>query len=224
MIEIQTYLPAFTDTLRRAFGRRLCYVGLQGSYLRGEATEQSDIDVMVILDGLTAEDLERYRALVEQTGEPEKACGFICGRAEMAHWNPLEIYHLLHTTRDYFGSLQNFVPDYTREDVLDYIKLSLGNLYHGLCHTRIHASEQTLRQALPELYKQVFFILQNLHFWRTGDFCGTKKELIARLPEPDRAVLQGAIDCRERDDWETEEAFVLLFGWCQCTLNHLTDD
>lgn len=223
MIEIQTYLPALTDTLRRAFGRRLCYVGLQGSYLRGEATEQSDIDVMVILDGLTAEDLERYRVLVAQTEEPEKACGFICGRAEMAHWNPLEICHLLHTTRDYFGSLQNFVPDYTQDDILNYIKLSLGNLYHGLCHTRIHAPEQTLRQALPELYKQVFFILQNLHFLRTGDFYGTKKELLAHLSSEDRAILQWEIDHRGRDDWEQDGAFELLFNWCQNTLNHLTE-
>lgn len=223
MIEIQTYLPALTDTLRRAFGRRLCYVGLQGSYLRGEATEQSDIDVMVILDGLTAEDLERYRVLVAQTEEPEKACGFICGRAEMAHWNPLEICHLLHTTRDYFGSLQNFVPDYTQDDILNYIKLSLGNLYHGLCHTRIHAPEQTLRQALPELYKQVFFILQNLHFLRTGDFYGTKKELLVHLSSEDRAILQWEIDHRGRDDWEQDGAFELLFNWCQNTLNHLTE-
>lgn len=224
MVQIETYLTEFTAALRQTFGGRLCYVGLQGSYLRGEATEQSDIDVMVILEDLTADDLKRYRTLVEQTEEPEKACGFICGRAELAHWNPLEICHLLHTTRDCFGALQNFVPGYTRADVLDYIKLSLGNLYHGLCHTRIHAPETALRQMLPALYKPVFFILQNLHFLRTGDFCGTKKELIARLPEPDRAVLQGAIDCRKRDDWDTEEAFTLLFGWCQCTLNHLTDD
>lgn len=223
MIQIETYLSEFTGTLRRAFGRRLCYVGLQGSYLRGEATEQSDIDVMVILDGLTAEDLERYRALVEQTEEPEKACGFICGRAEMAHWNPLEICHLLHTTHDYFGSLQNFVPDYTREDILNYIKLSLGNLYHGLCHTRIHAPEQTLRQALPELYKQVFFILQNLHFLRTGDFYGTKKDLLPRLSGADHAVLHWAIAHWGQDDWDTDSAFRLLFGWCQSTLNHLTE-
>lgn len=223
MVEIESYLASLTAALKREFGTRLCYVGLQGSYLRGEATEHSDIDVMVILDGLTAEDLARYRALVEQTEEPEKACGFICGRAEMAHWNPLEICHLLHTTRDIFGTLRDFVPPYTQEDILNYIKLSLGNLYHGLCHTRIHAPEQALRQSLPELYKQTFFILQNLHCLRTGDFCRTKKELLAQLSGEDHAALQWEIDHRGRDDWELDGAFKLLFTWCQNTLNHLTE-
>ena len=220
MVEIESYLASLTAALKRAFGTRLCYVGLQGSYLRGEATEHSDIDVMVILDGLTPNDLLRYRTLLEQTAEPENSCGFICGRAEMAHWNPLEICHLLHTTRDIFGALRDFVPPYTQADILNYIKLSLGNLYHALCHTRIHAPEQSLRQTLPELYKQKFFILQNLHFFRTGNFCGAKKELLAQLSGEDHAVLQWEIDHRGRDDWELDGAFNLLFAWCQGTLNH----
>ncbi|MBQ9141799.1 MAG: nucleotidyltransferase domain-containing protein [Lachnospiraceae bacterium] len=35
------------DSTKDEFGDRLLYVGLQGSYLRGEATESSDIDIMV---------------------------------------------------------------------------------------------------------------------------------------------------------------------------------
>lgn len=223
MVEIESYLTSLTEALKLEFGARLCYVGLQGSYLRGEATEHSDIDVMVLLDDLSPNDLLRYRALLEQTAEPENACGFICGQAEMVHWNPLEICHLLHTTRDCFGALRDFVPPYTRVDTLNDIKLSLGNLYHALCHTRIHAPQQALRQTLPELYKQTFFILQNLHFLRTGDFCGTKKELLDHLSGEDRAVLQWEMDHRGRDDWALDGTFELLFNWCQNTLNHLTE-
>jgi hypothetical protein len=36
--------------LRAAFGERLVSVKLFGSYARGEATERSDVDVLVVLD------------------------------------------------------------------------------------------------------------------------------------------------------------------------------
>lgn len=38
--------------LRQLFGDRLSEVRLFGSYARGEATEDSDVDVLVLIDGL----------------------------------------------------------------------------------------------------------------------------------------------------------------------------
>ena len=95
MFHPQTYLPALIAQLRRNFGPRLRYVGLQGSYLRGEATEDSDLDVMVVLDLLAPADLDRYRAILAALPQPEKACGFLCGRAELlrvpVHQNPAQL-------------------------------------------------------------------------------------------------------------------------------------
>ena len=50
--------------LQQAFGARLCYLGLQGSYRRGEATESSDIDVVVLLESVGLDDLDTYRSIV----------------------------------------------------------------------------------------------------------------------------------------------------------------
>ena len=61
MIELDAYLRELISECRSAFGGRLKYVGLQGSYLRGDANEDSDVDVMVILDGFSAEDMDLYR-------------------------------------------------------------------------------------------------------------------------------------------------------------------
>jgi uncharacterized protein len=49
-------LTAYAERLRRVFGDRLRDVRLFGSYARGEADEDSDVDVLVLVDGLT--DLE----------------------------------------------------------------------------------------------------------------------------------------------------------------------
>ena len=71
MFQTEKYLQDITDFMKEAFGPRLLYVGLQGSYMRGEATEASDI----ILD----------------LPDHEKSCGFICGMDELTGWNPLEL-------------------------------------------------------------------------------------------------------------------------------------
>ena len=44
---------------------RIWFLGLQGSYGRGEAGDQSDIDVVIILDTVSASDLETYAMLLE---------------------------------------------------------------------------------------------------------------------------------------------------------------
>ena len=102
MVNIESYLSRLTQLLQDHFGSRLLYVGLQGSYLRGEANENSDIDIMVILEELTLEDMDAYRQLVHSLEEPDKSCGFICGRADLANWNPLEIRNLLVTVAQEF--------------------------------------------------------------------------------------------------------------------------
>ena len=46
-------LEAFAARLRSVFGDRLREVRLFGSYARGDADEDSDVDVLVVVDGLT---------------------------------------------------------------------------------------------------------------------------------------------------------------------------
>jgi len=51
--------------LKKTFGDRIYFVGLQGSYGRGEATEASDIDLVVILDKLTVDDIKIYSNMID---------------------------------------------------------------------------------------------------------------------------------------------------------------
>lgn len=46
-------LDAYASRLRPIFGERLRELRLFGSYSRGEAHEDSDVDVLVLIDGLT---------------------------------------------------------------------------------------------------------------------------------------------------------------------------
>ena len=149
-------------------------------------------------------------------------CGFLCGRAELVHWNPLEICHLVHTTTDYYGTLEEFLPAYGRVDVENYVKLSLGNLFHQLCHHYVHEDQETNAATLPQTYKGVFFLLQNMHYLDTGDFLPTKKALLAALKDPeDRLVLEQAMALTQGADASFPAAFARLFSWCQRKLPSL---
>ena len=122
MININNYIRQLIDMLRHQYDVKLLYVGLQGSYLRGEATDSSDMDIMVVLDHLSVTDLDCYRDIILSLEQPDKSCGFICSQTDLANWNPLEICHLVHSTKDYYGTLKPLVPAYTNQDVRNYIK------------------------------------------------------------------------------------------------------
>lgn len=221
MFQAEQYLSSLTALLKQAFEDRLLYVGLQGSYLRGEATENSDIDIMVVVKDLTCEDLTQYRRAIQSLEGYDLSCGFICGAEEMGHWNPLEICHLLHTTRDYYGELKALVPAYSDYDVRSFVKMSLGNLYHEICHRMIHRLEERNREALPFTYKGVFFILQNLHYLENGKFIATKKELLGALTGRNRQVLETAMAYARGEQPDFDQAFSLLFSWCKETMIRL---
>ena len=45
IIDIESWAGELAEKLLRSFGGRLRFLGYQGSYGRGEATEESDIDM-----------------------------------------------------------------------------------------------------------------------------------------------------------------------------------
>lgn len=215
MLKAEEYIQTLTEYLKTEYKERLVYIGLQGSYLRGEATENSDIDIMVVIRDITVADLEAYRNIILRLPDYDKSCGFICGKEELLNWNPLEICHLLHTTKDYYGTLSEHVPEYSEFDVRAFVKLSLGNLYHELCHRYIHTSKENNISCLPFTYKSVFFILQNIHYLESGNFIATKQELLKVLCGTDKSVLDTAMSISDGNEFNFDEVFSLLFTWCK---------
>ena len=221
MLRIDEYVDELITFLKDAFGERLMYIGLQGSYLRNEETENSDIDIMAVIDNLSVEDLKTYQKALVSVGNFDKSCGFICGKADLEHWNPLEICHLLNTTKDYYGELKNLVPAYTVEDERNYVKLCLNNLYHEICHRYIHADREYNVIKLPITCKSVFFIMQHLYYLSSGNFIPTKRELLECVQDEDKLVLKLSISLQDHTDYDFDRAFLVLFHWCRNALLRL---
>lgn len=81
MIDIKKWVEEYLIRAKDLFGERLVFVGLQGSYGRGEATENSDIDVVLILDEVKPGDLSEYGKMLDTLAHRSKVCGFVSGLA-----------------------------------------------------------------------------------------------------------------------------------------------
>ena len=210
--DLTQYLNSLIAGCVSAFGERLLYAGLQGSHMRGEAKEDSDIDVMIVIDALSPEDMAVYRGILGKTGHYDRSCGFICGRDELSSWNPLEICHLRHTTKDLYGSLEGLLPEASRKDEIDFVRLSLGNIYHELCHRYIHSDREKNVSRFRGSCKALFFLIQNLRYLETGVFAVSKRELKDISGPEDREML----DMPELPDgYDFDAAFSAAFRWCQ---------
>lgn len=221
MFNIQEYIKNLIELLKEQLGERLLYVGLQGSYLRNEATENSDIDIVVIISELSISDLRIYKKIIKQLPNYEKSCGFICGKEEFLHWNPLEICQFENCTTDYYGKISDMLPKYTKEDIVNYIKLSLGNIHHELCHGYLHSNDTINREKLPNTYKYAFFVLQNIYFLKTGIFYQTKKDILPHLSAADRKIMELSISLTKTTDYNFETTFEQILTWCQNSLKDI---
>ena len=189
--DCEKWLEEFVPKVQEAFGLRLRFVGLQGSYNRGEATDQSDIDLVVVLDTLSLQDLKKYRGLVRQMPHSNLACGFISGWEELSHWPAHELFHFCRDTRPILGSLDSISRRVTQQDIVTAARLGASGIYHSACHCFLYKKDARLY--LEGLYKGVFHVLQAVHFCRTGVYAATQQELLPLLPWKDQQILQDCI-------------------------------
>ena len=72
MLDIESWLPLWSRAVLDEFGDRVRFLGIQGSRARGEAREDSDIDVVTVLDQLGPEDIARLRCALAGLPNREK--------------------------------------------------------------------------------------------------------------------------------------------------------
>lgn len=100
---VRQNLDAFVDGLRARFGARLRSVRLFGSYARGDAHEDSDVDCLVLLDRVEPAD---DRAVTDLAGDLTWQIGgvvispLVMSEAGFARWRTLERRAALEIERD----------------------------------------------------------------------------------------------------------------------------
>ncbi len=207
-LDARIWIEELTRHLQAAFGKRLLFVGLQGSRARGEFTPQSDIDAVVVLDKLTAEDLSVYKEILNQMPENDKACGFISGAEELKNWPRQELFQFKNDTQDVYGRLEPLLPELTRQDAFWAMQTGAGTIYHALCHTYLHGN---LNSILPGLCKTAFFVLQAQYYLKTGLYVAKKEELLPLVPSKEKSFLTVCLNGGEIQN--PKQLFLNMLEW-----------
>lgn len=219
MIEPRTWVTEALAGLKAEFGSRLLYLGLQGSYRRGEATESSDIDLVTLLDYVSLNDLDAYRKIVRSLPEGDKACGFICGAREFIHWPRHELFPFKMDTADYCGRLEDYLPPIARDDIAAGARIGASTLIHLLTHSYLYAALEDRPGILKEAYKSAFFVMQAVTYLKTGTYCTTKKQLLENLEGQEKSLIAAGLDFPAWLAQHSEkQGFEMLLDWARETM------
>lgn len=212
LVDIKVWLELFAEKLDDIFGTRVWFVGLQGSYGRGEATESSDIDVVVVLDVLTAEDLEAYRTMLDTLPHRDLICGFLSGKAELMNWEPSDIFQFYYDTKPIKGTLDELLQCIDDDAIGRAIRIGACNIYHGCVHNMLHERNEDILRAL---YKNASFVVQAICFRDTGVYTRSQEELVA-IAQPDEQMIVNAYKhLKNGEPVDFQKQAEELFYWSQ---------
>ncbi len=212
MIDIATWMNKFLQVLEEKFGDRVWFVGLQGSYGRGEATETSDVDIVVILDELHASDIQIYNTMLDTLSHRELICGFLSGKKEILNWEPSDLFQFYYDTKPIKGSLDELLTLIDDVAVNRAIKIGACNIFHGCVHNMLYEkSEDVLRQ----LYKSASFVVQAIVFKETGNYVCRQKDLLQIVSLEERVIVDNFLNLKNGGMIDFNEMSETLFIWSE---------
>ena len=210
MIDITVWMQNFLQTLNENFRDRVWFVGLQGSFARGEATETSDIDVVVILDELTAVDIQNYNKMLNTLPHRELICGFLSGKNDIMNWEPADLFQFCYDTTPIKGSLAEVLTLVDENAVNKAIKIGACNIFHGCVHNMlIDKSEDILRG----LYKSASFVVQAIVFKQTGNYFKHQEELLRVAMPDEQAIIHTFCSLKKGGTVDFIPMSETLFAW-----------
>ena len=212
MLEITTWMNGFLKSINEAFGDRVWFVGLQGSYGRGEARDTSDIDVVVILDELSATDIQTYNDMLDTLSHRELICGFLSGKKEIMNWEPSDLFQFCYDTKPIKGSLEEVLAGINESDVNRAIKIGACNIFHGCVHNMLYEKSEDI---LNGLYKSASFVIQAIYFNETGKYIHNQKELSTLVSTNEKEIVDTFIKLKNGEKIDFNSMSENLFVWCK---------
>jgi hypothetical protein len=210
VIDITAWMQSFLLILNETFENRVWFVGLQGSYGRGEATEASDIDVVVILDELAVSDIQSYNSMLDILPHRELICGFLSGKDEIMNWEPSDLFQFCHDTTPIQGSLDEVTSAVDESAVNRAIKIGACNIFHGCVHNMLYEKSEDI---LRGLYKSASFVIQAIVFLQTGNYIKHQKELLRVVSSDERVIVDTFLKMKQCGAVDFNLMSEALFAW-----------
>ena len=212
MIDISAWMNEFLEALNSEFENNIWFVGLQGSYGRGEATNQSDIDVVVIFDKLNAEDIKKYNTMLDKLPHRELICGFVSGKDELLLWEASDLLQFYYDTTPIIGSLDCLLPLLDENVKERAIKIGACNIYHGCAHNMLHEKSDDILRAL---YKSASFVAQAVALRDNGKYYKSQSDLLEAATDREKVIIQTFLSLKAGEKVDFEKMSESLFVWAQ---------
>ena len=210
MIDITAWMKNFLQILNETFENRVWFVGLQGSYGRGEATETSDIDIVVILDKLSAMDIQTYNTMLDTLPHRELICGFLSGKDEILNWEPSDLFQFCYDTTPIKGSLDEVMAVIDESAVNRAIKIGACNIFHGCVHNMLYEKSEDI---LRGLYKSASFVVQAIAFKQMGNYISHQKELLKVVSADEQVIVATFLNLKTGGTVDFMLMSETLFAW-----------
>ena len=210
MIDISAWMQNFLQALNETFRDRVWFVGLQGSFARGEATETSDIDVVVILDELSAMDIQTYNKMLDTLPHRELICGFLSGKDDIMNWEPSDLFQFCYDTTPIKGSLDEVMAVVDENAVNRAIKIGACNIFHGCIHNMLHEKNEDI---LRGLYKSASFVVQAIVFKQTGNYIKHQEELLTVATHNEQVIINIFLSFKKGGTVDFTPMSETLFAW-----------
>ena len=218
MTDITAWMKNFLQTLDETFANRVWFVGLQGSFARGEATETSDIDIVVILDELSAADIQTYNSMLDTLPCRELVCGFLSGKKELLNWEPSDLFQFCYDTTPILGTLDALFPLLSEDAVKKAIKTGVCNIYHGCVHNMLYEKDTEILKAL---YKSASFTVQAIYFLQVGKYVRLQKELLEVVLPEEKVIVETFISLKNGGNTEFAKMSETLFEWSKAWIEKI---
>ena len=212
MIDINNWMNNFLQTLTETFGNRVWFVGLQGSYGRDEATETSDIDIVVILDELSALDIQKYNTMLDTLPNRELICGFLSGKKEILNWEPSDLFQFYYDTNPIKGNIDELLLLIEENAINRAIKIGVCNVYHECVHNMLYEKDEDI---LRGLYKSASFVVQAICFKQTNKYITHQKDLLQIVATDERVIIEIFLSLKNGGMMDFKEMSEILFVWCK---------
>lgn len=210
MIDIENWIEEYQKVIVSHFKNRVEFIGLQGSYARKEATEFSDIDVVLILDKINIDDLVIYQNIVDKLPHRELLCGFVSGMEEIACWSKYDLFQLYFDTIAIKGSLETIIPKVTIEDAKQAVLVGICGIYHACSHNFLHTKDIN---TLQQLYKSAFFVIQAKIYYETKIYVRSRSEIQKIIGEKDKYIIEALMNPLSINEVNFQEYSKILLNW-----------
>ncbi len=201
--QVDAWLGDFLAKLKKTFGERLVWVGHHGSWARGEARPESDIDTTVVLDKVEADDITAFRNIVSTMPDAQAlASGLLLSVSELRRTPRFHTVQFFHGRKELYGSIDGIIEPPRAQDLISDIELKASDNLLAARHYLLFPHD--LAKVVLKLkyhFKNCFYALESWILLTQEKFIPTKSGILDYLDDTvDKEVVRVARDWHKLTD------------------------